>query len=179
MPSKPSRNSVKVISRKPSARTNARWPRACITRASTSISARLQLELDAWDDAISNLEIASQDGKLAAGRDARAQSEAQTAKEHYRSAARYLIQALRMVDVGLAMSPDEAGQIGAVYDKLTGGVEDADEQMLKELIARFLKMLTGADWKQRVEKTRLQLEDAIKPGEDAISIALYVDHGIT
>lgn len=138
----------------------------------------LQLELDAWDKAVQNFEMSSQEGKLAAGA-MHGLSQAKTAQDNYRAAARNLIQSLRMVDVGLAITPDEAGQIGAVYDKLTAGVEQADEQMLKDLIARFLKLLTGPDWKQRVEKTRRQLEEAIKPGEDVISIALYVDHGVT
>lgn len=138
------------------------------------------LDLEEWQEAITNLEIAARDGKLAAGA-MHGLAQAHTALGNFRAGARHLIQTLRLVDVGLAISPEEAEQISAIYDKLTAGIEEADEQVLERLNARYLEQLTGPDWKQRVAKTRRQFEKEItlESPEDMIERMVYIDDSIT
>jgi tetratricopeptide (TPR) repeat protein len=140
----------------------------------------LQLDFERWPNAIKNLEQASVEPSLAAGA-MHGLSKAYMAQNNQRQAAMRLIQALRMVDVGLAMSSDEAGQLSAIYDKLTASIDEGDEQQLKNMNARFLEMLTGPAWKQRVAKTRRQLEEAItlEQPESLISIVPYISERIT
>lgn len=85
-----------------------------------------------------------------------------------RQATRYLIRTMQLVDVGLALNEDEMGQLGAVYDRLLQNLGNADEATLISLNERFFNLLTGADWKQRVELTRHQLEDAINETPDTL-----------
>ncbi len=140
----------------------------------------LRLDLDEWKPAIQSLEVAAQDPELAAGA-MHGLSMAYTAMNKPRVAARHLIQALRLVDIGLALSPEETTQLSAIYDRLTGSVDEADEHQLRSMNQRFLELLVGPSWKQRVAKTRRQLEEAItlQEPDSLISIALYVDSRIT
>ncbi len=85
-----------------------------------------------------------------------------------RKATECLIRTMQLVDVGLALNDDEAGQLGAVYDRLLQNLSNADDTTLNSLNERFFNLLTGVDWKQRVELTRHQLEDAINETPDAL-----------
>ena len=89
-----------------------------------------------------------------------------------RSATQYLIRTMQLVDMDLAINADEAGQLDAVYDRLLQNIQQADDTTLEALNNRFFNLLTGEDWKQRVELTRHQLEEAIsKGGEKLLEIA--------
>lgn len=83
-------------------------------------------------------------------------------------ATRHLIRTMQLVDLGLAINEDEAGELGAVYDRLLQNLSSADEATLEALNQRFFDLLTGPDWKQRVELTRHQLEDAVTQSPDNI-----------
>lgn len=140
----------------------------------------MMLGQEQWTDAITNLEIAARDGRLAAGA-MHGLAKAHAARGNHRAAARHLIQTMRLVDVGLAISPEESEQIAAIYDKLTAGIEGADEKVLERLNVRYLERLTGPDWKQRVAKTRRQFEEEImreKP-QDLIETMIYIDDEVT
>ncbi len=140
----------------------------------------LQIQLDRWKDAIVNLEAATNDPHLAAGA-THGLSLAYTALNNPRTAARHLVQTLRLVDIALALNEDEATQLSAIYDRLTAGIDDADEQQLRSLNIRFRDLLVGPSWKQRVSKTRRQLEEAVTLHEpdSLISIALVMDDRVT
>jgi tetratricopeptide (TPR) repeat protein len=140
----------------------------------------MQLEAGAWKMAIKNLEQAASDPQLASGA-MHGLSRAYVGLDNHRAAARHLIQTLRMVDVGLAMSPDEASQLDAIYARLTASVDEADEQQLRGMNERFLELLTGPSWKQRVAKTRRQLEEAItlQEPDSLISLAAHIDDRVT
>ncbi|NLF78362.1 MAG: tetratricopeptide repeat protein, partial [Chloroflexi bacterium] len=140
----------------------------------------LQLELDRWNDAIKNMEFAANDPALAAGAE-HGLSIAYTMLDNPRAAAFHLIQTLRLVDIGLAVNGDEAIQLSEIYDRLTASIDESDEHQLRSLNNRFLEMLTGTSWKQRVAKTRRQLEEAItlEEPDSLISIALYLDDKVT
>lgn len=77
-------------------------------------------------------------------------------------ATQHLVLTMQYVDISLAMSDDEAGQLDAVYERLLQTAKKADKVELQTLNARFFDLLTGSDWKQRVEVTRHQLEKAIQ-----------------
>ena len=140
----------------------------------------LQLEMDRWEDAIKNLEFAANDPSLAAGA-VHGLSIAYTMLDNPRAAAFNLIQTLRLVDIGLAANGDAAIQLSEIYDRLTASIDEADEHQLRSLNHRFLEMLSGPSWKQRVAKTRRQLEEAItlQEPDSLISIALYLDDKVT
>ncbi|MGQ9851094.1 MAG: tetratricopeptide repeat protein [Aggregatilineaceae bacterium] len=136
----------------------------------------LKLELEKWEEAITHFDRAAQEPALAAGA-LHGLSMAHAALNRPRTAALYLIQALRMADIEMAQTDEEAIQLANVYDQLTASAEEADDHLLRSLNIRFLEMLTGPAWKQRVARTRRQLEEAITLHEpdSLVSIALYID----
>jgi len=140
----------------------------------------LQLEMEQWKDALRSLEISAHEPTLAAG-SAHGMSIAYMALKNPRAAAFNLIQTLRLVDVGLAISEDEASQLAAIYDRLTGSISEADEMQLKSMNEQFLTLLTGADWKVRVAKTRRQLEEGLTldDGKSVIDAVIHIDKRIT
>lgn len=140
----------------------------------------LKLELEQWDAAIPHFDQATHDPHLAAGA-LHGLSIAQVAINRPRAAARTLIQAMRMADMEQAKNEDAAAQIGTIYDRLTASAEEADEQQLRSLNTRFLELLSGPSWKERVARTRRQLEEAImlQEPDSLVSIALYIDDRVT
>lgn len=140
----------------------------------------LLLDLGQWKEAIRSLEQAGTDPLLAPGA-MQGLSLAHFAQGDYRAAAHYLTQTLRLVDLELAQRPDDAAQLGEIYDKLTAGIDEADNQHLRRVNERFLELLTGPNWKQRVAKTRRQLEETItlEEPESLISIVPYINDRVT
>ncbi len=140
----------------------------------------LRLELEQWDRAIAHFERATHDSTLAAGA-LHGLSIAQVALNRTRPASRTLIQTLRMADLEHTGDGDAAAQIGSTYDRLTASAEEADEQLLRSFNARFLELLDGPTWKERVVRTRRQLEEAImlEEPDSLVSIALYLDDRVT
>lgn len=140
----------------------------------------LQLDQSKWKDALKNLSQAATDHQYTAGA-MHGMSMANQALDRPRDAAQNLLQALKVVDVDLALDNDEAAQIISVYDRLLDGLASADELLLGRLVETFLKRLTGPTWKQRVAKSRRQLEEEItldKP-EDLIETMIYIDEQVT
>jgi len=140
----------------------------------------LKLELDQCEAALVHFDRAIQVPTLAAGA-LHGLSLAHATLNHPRVAARHLIQAMRIADQESMEVLDDVSQLVTIYDKLTASVEDADEQQLKSLITRFLELMTGPAWRQRIAKTRRQLEEALMLHEpdSLISIALYIDDRVT
>ncbi|HMM29010.1 MAG TPA: tetratricopeptide repeat protein [Aggregatilineaceae bacterium] len=140
----------------------------------------LLLDVGEWKEAVRSLDEAGKDPLLAPGA-MQGLSMAHFVQRNHRAAAYYLIQTLRLVDIGLAQRPDEAAQLGTIYDRLTAGIEGADDQQLRRMNERFLELLTGANWKQRIAKTRRQLEEAItlEEPESLISIVPYINDRVT
>ncbi|MBI5928922.1 MAG: tetratricopeptide repeat protein [Chloroflexi bacterium] len=120
----------------------------------------LMVERQRWKEAISYLERVQDAPQLMAGAN-HGLGIAYMEQQKTRQATTFLIKTMQLVDMKLAISPDEAGQLGAVYDQLLARIRAADEKTLSAMNQRFFNLLTGRDWKQRVELTRHQLEDAI------------------
>ena len=140
----------------------------------------MYLELENWAKSAEQFQVAANDSGLSAGA-MHGLSIAYNAQGKPRAAARHLVQTLRRVDVGLAISPDEATQLGAIYDRLRASVDESDEQQLQGMNDRFLELLTGPDWKQRVTKTRRQLEEAVtlEEPESLVDLARIIDDNVT
>jgi len=139
----------------------------------------LLLDMERWNDAIKHFEQAAQDNHFAAGA-MHGMSRAYVALKKPREAAHHLIQSLRMVDLGLAMSPNEVSEITAVYDRLTSSINGANEQQLREMNDHFLGMLSGPVWKQQIAETRRQLEEAAdNVRESLVTMVRYIDPRLT
>jgi tetratricopeptide (TPR) repeat protein len=80
----------------------------------------------------------------------------------HRRASRFLIQAVQTVDTSLALNQNESEELGSVYDRLLTSLEGRTEESLAAINARFLRMLEGKDWKQRIAETRRQIEDIMR-----------------
>ena len=140
----------------------------------------LLLGLERWKEAGRHLELTTDDPDLAAGA-MHGLSQIYAALGDSRAAAFHLVQALRLVDMAMAANDEEADQLSAIYDKLTASIDQADEQQLRNMNKRFLELLAGPEWRQRVTKTRRQLEEAItlQDPESLISIVPYINDRIT
>lgn len=140
----------------------------------------LLLGLERWKEAARHLELTTDDPDLAAGA-MHGLGQIYNALNNPRAAAFHLVQALRLIDTGMAGNDDEADQISGIYDKLTASIDQADEQQLRNMNIRFLELLAGPEWRQRVTKTRRQLEEAItlQDPESLISIVPYINDRIT
>ena len=140
----------------------------------------LLLGLERWKEAGRHLELTTDDPDLAAGA-MHGLSQIYAALGDSRAAAFHLVQALRLVDMAMAANDEEADQLSAIYDKLTASIDQADEQQLRNMNKRFLEVWAGPEWRQRVTKTRRQLEEAItlQDPESLISIVPYINDRIT
>jgi tetratricopeptide (TPR) repeat protein len=81
-----------------------------------------------------------------------------------KQAARYLIQSLQAVDSALAVNEAEEAELQSVYERLFTALEDATDEAMSAINGRFLKLLSGKDWKQRVAETRRHLDEVMRQG---------------
>ena len=83
-------------------------------------------------------------------------------------ASRHLINTMKNIEIYMAANDAKVRELTRVYDSLVDGLSVADNKTLGEMNERFFALLTGADWKQRIETTRQTLEDAMKKDPTAI-----------
>ncbi|MBN1679864.1 MAG: tetratricopeptide repeat protein [Anaerolineae bacterium] len=136
------------------------------------------LELERWDDAIPNLEKSTSESALAAGA-LHGLSKAYVALGNPKAAAYNLIQSLRLVDVGMTLGADEAGQIADIYDRLTAAVEYSDDIRMTKMNERFLDTMSGPEWKRRIPEIRHQLVHASRNNMDLVDVAGEIDKDLT
>jgi tetratricopeptide (TPR) repeat protein len=79
-----------------------------------------------------------------------------------RDACRYLLQSLQVVDTNLTLDPDEAAELTLTYSSLQNALSGANDEVLKNVNQRFIQLLQGKDWKQRVADTRRQLDETMR-----------------
>lgn len=116
-------------------------------------------------EAVKHLGEASMDPNLAAGAmHALGQSYFKTNK--HKQASRYLIQSLQAVDTSLAIDEDEVEELTQVYDRLLTALDGRSDEALSTINERFLGLLSGKDWKQRIAETRRHLEEVIRDEGD-------------
>jgi len=92
------------------------------------------------------------------------------------NAARNLIEGLRAVDTSLAISENELDDLQAFYDRLLADTQKAKVADLEIGNKRFMQLLRGTDWKQRIADTRRNLDEMLTlsqssgPGGELISV---------
>lgn len=122
----------------------------------------LLVTLGQWQDALQYLGRV-QDAAYAAGV-AHGMGQAYVGLGQVRAAAEQFIRALQLADLQLAMHPDEASQLTAVYDELLSAVKQMQDYDLAETCNEFNRWLSGADWKVRIPQTRRAIDDRLRGG---------------
>jgi tetratricopeptide (TPR) repeat protein len=96
----------------------------------------------------------------------------------YGKAANSLIQAMRAVDSGQALSQEEIFEQTNVYEPLLKTLEGRDEELLLLICRRFLRLLQGKEWHIRVAETRRQIEETMRDqGIEGAFEILVASHG--
>lgn len=83
-----------------------------------------------------------------------------------KQASRYLIQSLQAVDVNLAVNDHETSELTEIYDRLLRALDGRTDDALAAINGRFLNLLSGKDWKQRIAQTRRHLEEVMRDEGD-------------
>ena len=92
-----------------------------------------------------------------------------------KQASRYLIQSLQAVDT--ALNEDE-GDLSSLYDQLLTTLDGRSNEALTAINTRFVNLLSGKEWKQRIGDTRRQLEDTLRDqGEQGVVDILVASQG--
>jgi tetratricopeptide (TPR) repeat protein len=113
------------------------------------------------DEATKHLGEASLNAQLSAGA-YHALGKAYFDMGKQKQATRYLLQSLQQVDTSLATANDDLNELGAIYDQLSSALEDRSNEDVSAINGRFLEMLSGKEWKQRIRETRRQMEDILR-----------------
>ncbi len=79
-----------------------------------------------------------------------------------RDACRFLIQSLQTVDTNLTVDADEAAELTGTYRELLNALNSVNDEVLANINRRFIELLQGKDWKQRVADTRRQLSETME-----------------
>lgn len=82
-----------------------------------------------------------------------------------REAADRLLRALELVDIGLAMNPEESDQIKTVWTALSQSTVGMQDRDLANRNDQFIKALTGKDWKIGIQDTRRALAEHMRSGD--------------
>ncbi len=128
----------------------------------------LLVQVERPEEAVKHLGEATMDPNLASGA-LHAMGKANFDMKKYRQASRYLIQSLQAVDTSLAVDSDEAAELADVYARLLTALDGRTEDALHAINKRFLEMLSGNQWKQRIADTRRHLEEVMRDeGEQGI-----------
>lgn len=82
-------------------------------------------------------------------------------KKH-KEASSFLIQSLQAVDTSLAVTEQEEEELVQVYKNLLAALDNLPDDSLQVINERFIALLKGKDWKQRIAQTRSHLYDTFK-----------------
>jgi tetratricopeptide (TPR) repeat protein len=126
------------------------------------------------DEAVKHLGEAGTQPQLAAGA-YHGLGKAYFEQGKQKQASRYLIQSLQAVDT--ALNEDE-GDLSTLYDQLLTALEGRSNEALTAINTRFVNLLSGKEWKQRIGDTRRQLEDTLRDqGEQGVVDILVASQG--
>lgn len=120
------------------------------------------------DEAVKHLGEATMDPKMAAGA-LHALGQSYFEMNKHKQAARYLIQSLQAVDTNLAIDEDEVAELSDVYTRLFASLDGRNDEALAAVNKRFVSLLSGKDWKQRIADTRRHLQEVMRDdGEEGV-----------
>lgn len=132
---------------------------------------------DRHEEAIKHLGEALSSPKLTAGA-MHALGLANFNLRQFKKSSRFLIQALQNVDTNLAMDDNEVSELTSVYDRLLMTLDDINDESLEAIDRRFMQMLEGKDWKQRIAETRRQIDETMRAqGEEGAVEVLAATRG--
>ena len=125
----------------------------------------LLLWSDQPEEAVKHLGEAILDPSLSAGAlHAMGQSYYKIGKQ--KQASRYLIQSLQAVDTSLAVDSNEIAELSDVYARILSALDGRTDDALLSINERFMGLLSGKDWKQRIADTRRHLEEVMRDEGD-------------
>ncbi|MEQ8675099.1 MAG: tetratricopeptide repeat protein [Aggregatilineales bacterium] len=125
----------------------------------------LLLDADHPDEAVKHLGEAVMDKELSAGA-LHALGKAYHKLGKHKQASRYLTQSLQAVDTSLAMNEQEIAELTDVYSSIITALDGRTDESLASINERFLSLLSGKDWKQRIADTRRHLEEVMRDEGD-------------
>jgi tetratricopeptide (TPR) repeat protein len=95
----------------------------------------------------------------------------------HKQAIRYLLQSLQAVDTALALD-DDPNSLNELYEKLLTALDGRSNEALAAMNSRFVALLSGKEWKQRISETRRQLEETLRDqGEQGVVDILVATKG--
>lgn len=121
----------------------------------------LLLLIDNPSEAVKHLGEAAVDPELSAGA-LHALGQSYYKMGDQKKASRYLIQSLRAVDTSLAADEEEIQELTNVYESLLSSLEGRTDEALAAVNERFVGLLQGKDWKQRIPETRRHLDETLR-----------------
>lgn len=96
----------------------------------------------------------------------------------YAKAAQCLIQSMRAIDSGQALTDDELHDQSGVYEPLLKTLEGREDEIQLAICRRFLRLLQGKEWHMRVAETRRQIEETMRDqGIEGAFDILVASHG--
>lgn len=120
-----------------------------------------------YDEAIKPLGEAAMHPQLSAGA-YHALGKAYFGLGKHKQAIRYLLQSLQAVDTALAMD-ENPDTLNTLYEQLLNALDDRSNEALAAINNRFVNLLSGKEWKQRISETRRQLEETLRDqGEQGV-----------
>lgn len=125
----------------------------------------LLLDADQPGEAVKHLGEAVMDAELSAGA-LHALGKAYYMLGKHKQASRYLTQSLQAVDTSLAANEQEIAELTDVYSSIITTLDGRTDESLASINDRFLNLLSGKDWKQRIADTRRHLEEVMRDEGD-------------
>ncbi len=121
----------------------------------------LLLLVNRLQDATRHLGEATMHPQLAAGA-LHALGKANYLINRHKPACRYLVQAMQTVDGLLALDTIHPDDLAELYEDLLSVFEDRGDEQLAVINNRFVGLLEGKEWKQRIVETREQLRQKLR-----------------
>jgi tetratricopeptide (TPR) repeat protein len=128
-------------------------------------------------DAVNHLREASNEGRLVAGA-LHGLGICMVELGRHKSAMHYLLQAMQAVDAAVSDDIDMLSSGGELYELLEKTLDGRTEEVIESANQRFLTLLKGKEWKNRVPEMRRQMEETLRlQGEQGVVDLLVASQG--
>lgn len=137
----------------------------------------LLLQRGRAQEAIPFLNRAVEDTRLAPGA-LHGLGQAKYKLQKHREAARHLLSSLQLEDNSLSSNSAELVELDRLYSRLSEVLDSMSDEALMTVNKRFISLLEGKDWKQRIADTRVQLTETLRhQGERGVVDILMAERG--